>query len=281
MSDGTSAARTAPDPWLGHVIADRYAVGQRIGEGATSNVYRAFQCSLGRHVAIKLPLPFFERQQRFLDEARMLDLVGPWAVSVIDVGATADGIPYLVTEFVEGHTLAEALWRQGPFEVGRAARLAGELSRFLIAAHHFSIVHRDLKPANVMLARDEVRGESIKVVDFGLATMRDQPAPPPAEGLYGTPAYMAPETISGAEATASSDVYSLGCVLFEMLAGSPPFTGTVAEVLAQHLYDAPPLLPGPRVPLGMAALVGSMLARDPAVRPTAAEAGLVLAGFAG
>ena len=270
------AAPIGIDPWLGGEIRGRYVVSRRIGAGATSAVYLALERPALHPVAIKLPLG---RCHRYTEEARLLELISPWGLSVIEVGSTGDGVPYLVTELVAGATLAATLRLERRLAVVRAAAVARELCAFLAAAHHFSIVHRDLKPANVMLALDAAGRETIKVIDFGLAVQRGQPAAPEPRGLYGTPAYMAPETIAGDDPSPSSDVYSLGCLLFEMLSGQPPFTGTLAEVLAQHLYDAPPRLFGPVVPVGLATLVRDLLARDPAARPTAAEAGALLARF--
>jgi len=271
------------DSWSGHLIDGRYAIGHAIGRGATSNVYRALQRSLGREVAIKLcsrRVAAPEAIARFNNEARLLGLIGqhPQAVCVFDVGVTAAGVPYLVTELVPGRTLAEVLRQEGALAVGRAARIAHDIAGLLATAHLLGIVHRDLKPANVMLSSDRSADELVKVVDFGLATRYGDPAAlPEHDQLCGTPAYMAPEIIAGEPASPSSDVYSLGVVLYQMLSGRPPFAGTVAEVLAGHLYDPPPPL---RAPIEVAELVGCLLRRDPAARPTAARAGGILARFA-
>ena len=285
MTDGRSRVvprhgRRGADPWIGRVIDGRYAIGEPIGRGATSNVYRAFQRSLGREVAIKLcsqrpAAP--EAVARFANEARLLGLVAPHpqAVCVFDVGVTGAGAPYLVTELVQGRTLAEVLRQEGALAVGRATGIARDIAGLLAAAHFHDIVHRDLKPANVMLSSERSADELVKVVDFGLATRRDDQATLP-DRLCGTPGYMAPEIIAGEPASPASDVYSLGVVLYQMLSGHPPFAGTVAEVLAGHLYDSPPPLPAP---LEVAELVGCLLRRDPAARPTAARAGETLAGL--
>ena len=271
--------------WIGRAVDDRYVVIERIGIGATGDVYRAIQRSFGRQVAVKLQRSGGVRQRGFEEEARLLDLTAPGAVSVIDIGTTRCGVPYLVTELVDGLSLEEALRRSGPFDPRRAIRITLDLCRFLTCAHHLSIVHRDLKPANLMLAPDPTRDEAVKVIDFGLGTRCDRPvvddiadAPP---GLFGTPAYMAPEAIAGEVVSPASDVYSLGCVLFEMLAGRSPFGGTLPEVLAQHLYDSRPRLPDGLVPDGVRSLVTALLRRQPLLRPTAAEANEILAQFGG
>jgi len=162
-------------------------------------------------------------------------------------------------------------------------RLAARLEHFLKVcqavayAHSKGVVHRDLKPANVMLSSDGLADEVVKVIDFGLATQRrDLPLLPETAGrnrLCGTPAYMAPEVIAGAEASPPSDIYSLGVVLYHMLSGRAPYAGTMAEVLAGHLYDPPPPL---CAPIEVVELVGCLLRRDPAARPTAAQAGEML-----
>jgi eukaryotic-like serine/threonine-protein kinase len=275
--------RDAPDRWIGRVIDDRYVVGCRIGHGATTSIYRGVQRSLDRLVTIKLPWPAGGRHRGFVDEARLLALVAPWTPSVIDVGTTRAGVPFLVTEVVEGFTLEEILRRDGALAVPRALRVALDLCGFLTLAQELSIVHRDLAPANVMLAKDRALGESAKVIDFGLGIRHDRASkriirPPP--GRLGTPAYLAPETIAGEAASPASDVYSLGCLLFEMVTGRPPFSGSLAEVLSQQLYDRPPRLPVRRVSPGVESLLATLLRRDPVLRPTAAEAAEVLAQFA-
>ena len=282
---GSVSGRSGSDPWIGHVIDGRYAVGQPVGNGTTSNVYRAYQLSLGREVAIKVCSPWPATAPgaaaRFDNEARILGLIAqhPNATSVFDVGVTGAGAPYLVTELVKGRTLEETLSREGSLPVERAIRIASDVCTLLIAAHTYGIVHRDLKPANVMLA-PAAGGELVKVIDFGMSTLRGGQVVGRAtrpHGLRGTPVYMAPEAIAGDQVESPSDLYSLGVVLYQMLAGRPPYTGTVADVLAGHLYEPPPPL---AAPAEVAETVAWLLRRDPAARPTAAQAGPVLARLA-
>ena len=221
----------------------------RLGSGGMGVVYRARDRVLGRDVALKLVLPEHAgdstARQRFLREARAAAvLTHPGIATVYEAGeAAADeaGGPtplYIAEELVEGETLAERL-RRGPLEVPEVLRLGEQMADALGEAHARGIVHRDVKPSNLMLTPDG----RLKVLDFGLARRHvwgGEPGASEAETLsrttpgliVGTPAYMAPEQIAGEAVDARADVYSGGCVLYELLSGRPPFTGAnTAEVL--------------------------------------------------
>jgi len=259
--------------WLvdlqGQRIDDRYLIGAVLGEGADAVVYYALDRHLRRTVAIKLLRPelcidptFVARFER---EARSAGrLSHPNIVPIYDYGE-ALGTHYLVMEYVRGGDLRGSLEPGQPLPVDTAVRVAAEVAGALGAAHAWGVVHRDVKPANVLLTE---RGQA-KVTDFGIAKMLDVPALTPAAVLLGTPHYLAPEQAGGGTITPATDVYALGVMLYEMLAGRRPFLGdSLLQVAMQHLHQQPPPLAdfNPAVPPGLAALVARALAKDPARR---------------
>ncbi len=269
------------------ILAGRYRLEQVIGRGGMSTVYRATDLSLDRTVAVKVALdPQAEENPvyvaRFKREARAAAALNhSGAVTVFDAGA--DGpTRYIVMEFVDGRSLADILREQDParpLEPRRAARIAEQIADTLVAAHAAGIVHRDIKPGNVMVEA----ADRVKVLDFGIARTSDAVALTRTASVLGTAPYMAPEQAMGNPADARSDIYSLGCVLFEMLTGEPPFMADVAAaVLHQHVHVQPkaPSERNPAVPPALDALVLEMLAKAPNDRPqTAAEVRDRLAAF--
>jgi len=238
----------------GDVLGERYRIEAVIGGGGIGAVYRAVQLPLERPVAIKVLhddlLELTELRKRFEREARVLSaLTHPHVVSISDYGIDGDR-PYLVMELLEGRTL-EQLLRKEKLEPEHALEIAHEVLEGLAFAHGKGIAHRDLKPANVFLqrtARDD--HEHVKLLDFGLARMVSTDLRGPDDVtltkrgvVFGTPAYMSPEQASGMPAEEQSDVYTMGILLFEMLAGRRPFVGeTRAELLRGHLADPLPRL---------------------------------------
>ncbi|MEP6921285.1 MAG: serine/threonine-protein kinase [bacterium] len=267
-------------------IAGRFRIECEIGTGGMGTVYRATHLGLERPVAVKIIKQEFagdrEVADRFLREARtMAKLRHPHAAMIFDAGNLPDGRHFIIMEFVEGTTLSEALLRDGRFSAERAVRIAVQICDVLEEAHQIGIIHRDLKPSNIMLNE---RG--VCVLDFGvakvLATAADSTATHATTGsgqIVGTPRYMSPEQCLGQRVGARSDLYSLGVVLYEMLAGRPPFIDALpsAVLVKQATASAPPLPQlRPDIPKYLALAVHTLLAKRPEDRPRTASAARTL-----
>jgi serine/threonine-protein kinase len=208
---------------------------------------------------------------RFLREARALAQVNsPNVVAVYDAGEDAER-PYLVMELVEGTTLERELVGSGRVEAARAVAIATDIASGLAAAHERGIVHRDVKPSNVFLTPSD----AAKIGDFGIARLERPDATLTLTGqTFGSPPYMAPEQATGGKVDARADLYSLGCVLFQMLVGRRPFSGDDAVSLVyQHVHSTPPRVDSlvPTVPPELGVLVAGLMAKDPDDRPASAE----------
>ena len=247
MTNGQTTL-TAADPFVGRTLDEKYIVEERLGAGGMGAVYRARHLSMDRPVAIKfLHQRFVEDEaarSRFQTEARTaVKLRHANAVSVTDFGQTAEGVIYIVMELLEGRTLREILTREAPLETARAISLMLQTSAAVAAAHEAGIIHRDLKPSNILVTQSADQPAVVKVLDFGIATFTpddDDVVTPPTNSVIGTPRYMSPEQYNGNELTPATDVYSLGVILYEMLAGMAPFTGSTPEEIAQkHANDLP------------------------------------------
>jgi hypothetical protein len=256
---------TAPD-LAGRALDSRYELHELIGEGAFGRVYRGLDRRLHRQVAIKVIKPWWAEQaewvERFEREAQLLARVSdPGIVQIFDIGHAAEG-PYYVAELVDGESLAQRL-RRGATTPAQAVAIATRLCDALASAHERGIVHCDVKPANVLLSSD---GE-LKVGDFGVARLAgDGTSQALPATVAGTPRYMAPEQARGERTTAATDVYSAGVVLYEMLAGAPPFThGSAVALGLRHVQDEPPPL-SERVPAALRAIVARALEKEPRER---------------
>lgn len=274
----------------------QYQVLRVLGKGGMGEVYEAVDDKLGRHVAIKLLLPRYAEDPeiiaRFFNEARAVNLIGhPGLVQVFEFGELPTGGAFMVMEYIPGLTLRDRLKQSERMAEMEALQIALQLASALMAAHAKDIVHRDLKPGNVMLVQDPTMalGQRVKLLDFGVAKLGAQSAreeqPRTKTGLsIGTPTYMSPEQCRGLKSIdGRSDVYALGVMLFEMLAGRLPFDGeSEGAILGMHMYEEPaPLLSyAPGVSASVAALVHRMLNKKADERPTAAEVVEVLTEMA-
>ncbi|MGW3956660.1 serine/threonine-protein kinase, partial [Streptomyces sp. NPDC004752] len=257
------------------LIAGRYRPHTALGRGAMGEVWRARDEMLGTDVAIKFLLAQSSdatATARFRLEAQTAGrLDHPHVVGVLDFGAHEDRL-FLVMELVEGDSLARVLSTTGPLPPERVARIAAEAAAGLAAAHQQGIVHRDIKPGNLLLAADG----SLKIGDFGIARFMDDPAAGlTATGqIVGTSLYLAPERALGKTAGPPSDVYSLGCVLYQLLIGRPPFQADSALAILHHHLDTAPTPPrqlGVDMPPALENYLLGMLAKQPEARPTAPQ----------
>jgi serine/threonine protein kinase len=289
-NDGTPLrSGESSDPLVGQIIAERYRVVSKIGEGGMGRVYLAEHVRMGRQCAIKMISPELARTDaaiaRFNREAANASQINhPNVVQVYDFGEGPDKTLYLAMEYVEGETLSGLVRRQGALSVRRAATLTRQVTDALSAAHHRNIVHRDLKPDNIIVARQYDGSECIKVVDFGIAKTV-QPDGSDAGtgqtltvgGSVGTPEYMSPEQLAGERLDGRSDLYSLGLVFFHLLTGDLPHPRvTSRETLVHRLTEQPRTLadarPDKHWPPMLQPMLDWALATDPAKRyPTAQE----------
>ncbi|HEY7234298.1 MAG TPA: serine/threonine-protein kinase [Gemmatimonadaceae bacterium] len=240
----------AQDPLIGQLIADRYRILSRIGEGGMGRVYLAEHVRMGRKSAVKVINPALattaDAVSRFNREAANACKINhPNVAQVYDFGETADGTLYLAMEFIEGETLDAVIAREGSLPPARAAQITKQIADALYAAHHLDIVHRDLKPENVMIARHLDGTDWVKVVDFGIAKtiQRDGSGSQTvtmAGVSLGTPEYMSPEQLAGEKLDHRTDVYSLGLILFNALTGELPYPSmTSKETLVRRLTARP------------------------------------------
>jgi hypothetical protein len=251
----------APD-LTGVALDGRYELLALIGEGTFGRVYRGRDRRLARQVAVKVIKPWWAEDpdwvRSFEREAQLLASINdPGIVQIFDVGAASEGL-YYVAELVEGESLSQRLRRGAP-SPAEARAIAEQLAGALASAHARRVIHRDVKPANVLISTDG----RIKVGDFGVARLAEGSTDGGPATIVGTPSYMAPEQSRMGVTTAATDVYSVGVVLYEMLAGTPPFRGhTPVELALQHLQDPPPPLP-PTTPAELVEIVDRALAKDP------------------
>ncbi len=252
-----------------------YVLQESLGEGAMGLVFRAAREPDGGVVALKLLKPELSAndtyRRRFLHEARSASRIEHrHLVTILDAGE-ADGHHYLAVRYVSGGTLHERIEARGPLALPEALRLVAQVGSALDALHGAGIVHRDIKPSNIMLDADG----SAALTDFGLAKGQGYTALTRPGQVLGTFDYMAPEMIQGKGAQPCSDIYSLGCVLYECLAGKPPFAGlSLFQLAMAHLEEDPPKLEDvrPEVSSQLAWAVMQAMAKDPAQRPPTATA---------
>jgi serine/threonine-protein kinase len=236
---------------IGTILDNKYKIVRQLGDGGMAYVFAAERLHIGDTVAIKLLHPELAKdplkKRRFQLEAYTTAAVKhPNVVSIFDYDETEQGHPYLVLELLNGITLARQIQRGRILEVGRAIEIITPICAALNLAHQKGILHRDLKPSNIVLHRLEDGAEVIKLIDFGIVKMlnEEQDSPLTQQGfVVGTPEYLSPERYSGQNIDARSDIYSLGVLVYRMLAGRVPFTGNNAtEILQKHVKQpVPPL----------------------------------------
>jgi serine/threonine-protein kinase len=247
----------------------RFRILGELGRGAMGVVYRAHDPALDRTVAIKtilLPLDAAERaayEARFMLEARAAGKLGhPAIITIYDVGREGD-LAYIAMEMLQGMDLRQRL-AQRRLSAHEAAAIAMQVADGLDFAHEHGVIHRDIKPANIML----LRGERVKIMDFGIARLQASDVKTQTGVLLGTPKYMSPEQIAGRPLGASTDIFSLGCVLYEMWTGRAPFSGADVSQLMHNIATATPPAPGRLAPLPPVSdlIITRALAKDPAAR---------------
>jgi eukaryotic-like serine/threonine-protein kinase len=256
------------------LLAGRYQLVRVLGQGGMAQVYQGTDQVLGRTIAVKILADRFAGDgsfvERFRREAQSAAALNhPNVVSVFDTGSE-NGTHYIVMEYVEGTTLAEVIRHEAPLPPKRAADIAHAVAQALGFAHRAGIVHRDVKPANIMLSP----GDGVKVMDFGIARATASESLTQTATVLGTATYFSPEQAQGTGVDARSDIYSLGVVLYEMLAGHPPFGGDSAVTIAyKHVQEeaVPPSRLNPEVPGALDAIVMRCLAKNPANRYQTAD----------
>jgi serine/threonine protein kinase len=267
---------------VGQIIAERYHILRKLGEGGMGRVYLAEHVTMGRMCAIKVIHPSLrsdaEAVGRFRREAANAGRINhPHVAAIYDCGETNDGLVYLAMEYVPGDSLSTLLKWNSALLPRRAVSIALQVSDALGAAHRLGIIHRDLKPDNIIVARSKDGNDLAKVVDFGIAkaTQGGSQTVTRAGFVVGTIQYMSPEQMIGDPIDVRSDLYSLGCILYEMLVGKRLFEGTTGELLiTQRLTQAPPRARqlNPDIPKALDDIVAKMLSRSPADRYQNAEA---------
>jgi serine/threonine protein kinase len=283
----TGVASNIGDSLVGATLAGRYRVEARVGSGAMGAVYRAEQAGLGRRVALKIVNRDRhvggDTVQRFRREAKALSaLHHPNTVRVFDFGSTDEGLLFLAMELLEGEPLTDSIVREGALPVEQAVTITQQVLRSVGEAHARGIVHRDLKPDNIFLARVSTEAAPIvKVLDFGIAKAvegdRKIDQFETLDGtVFGTPRYMSPEQAGGRQLDPRSDLYSVGILLYELVAGRPPFVDADAVVvMARHIREEPlpitRVAPRRSIPAGLEAVVSKALAKAPERRFQTAE----------
>lgn len=277
-----AAPKAAPEPsdrLVGQTIDARYVIEKRIARGGMATVYRARDTRLDRPVALKIMYPHLAESAdfvaRFRREARAAaKLTHPGVVAVYDQGS-AQGSSYLVMELIKGPNLRTYLRSQGCLTVGEALKITKEILQALAAAHRSGLIHRDVKPENVLLPETG----QVKVADFGLARAASEVTAATTGSILGTVAYLSPETVSGTAADSRVDVYATGIMLFELLAGVPPFSGdSPIQIAYAHVHEDVPHIKEtePWVPQPVDDLIAKLTTRDPAKRPLNGDAALEL-----
>ncbi len=273
----------ASDPFIGRVLAGRFKVVEHIGEGGMSRIYKAESTeSGGETVAVKVLHGYLQKREeavaRFHREVKAVTKIGhPGIITVLESGTLSDGTVYMIQELLKGEDWGEVLERSGAQPIAHAVKVVRQVCDGLGAAHEKGIIHRDLKPANVFLHERKSGRIVVKLLDFGVSKIRDDDQSLTAtDSTMGTVAYMSPEQLRGAKfVDVCSDIWALGVMLFEALAGHKPYEAeTMAMTATKILKDATPRIRAvrPDVPAGLQKIIHKLLQKNPEKRfQTAAE----------
>jgi serine/threonine-protein kinase len=267
------AARMSTGPAkIGSIVAERYRIESLLGRGGMATVYRARHLMLDRTVAVKLlkseAVEQEEARERFRREAQAASRIEhPNITQVLDFGQTK-GIPFLIMEYVDGPSLSRLLDEVGDLPAGRVIPILRQMAEALRAAHEQDVVHRDLKPDNIALITQGTRRDHVKILDFGLAKiLGPEVSRLTATGMvFGTPHYMSPEQATATPVDHRTDIYSLGVVAYELLAGQPPFVGAYLKVIQDVVFTEPLTLTSVAaqpVSPELEALIMRCIAKDP------------------
>lgn len=261
-----------PEARVGEIVDGRFRLVAHLATGGMASVYRAEHVHNRQVFAVKVLNREYskhpEASARFQREVQAYRRIHhPHIVAAVDFGRLEDGCLFMVLEFIQGQDLCDLLAHTKPLGAARAAKIAYQVSLALVAAHAVGVIHRDLKPENIMLIERGGDRDYVKVVDFGIAKVPTSGQALTALGsVFGTPEYMAPEQARGGQVDARTDLYTVGTVLYEMLAGTPPFVGSnIGELLVAQVTKPPPPLPA-SIDHELTALVLQLLAKDPAAR---------------
>ncbi len=271
----SSGSPTAPDPYIGTVVAERYRVLEKLGEGGMGVVYLAEHVVIEKRVALKILSDDFARKAelvaRFMQEAKAASKIGHEnIIDITDFGRTASGSVFFVMEYLQGRDLSQVIKNDGPMSAARARVIVTQICRALLAAHQKGIIHRDLKPENIYITERDGRQDFVKILDFGIAKMSSF-----EEGvrltrtgmIFGTPEYMSPEQARGDRPDHRVDIYATGCILYELLTKTVPFGAeTFMGILTKHMFEAvtPPAqrAPAAAIPSDLQTVVMRALAKD-------------------
>ncbi len=277
LFSGRLAGTPPPDNYLNTVVADRYRVLRKLGEGGMGVVYLAEHVIIEKRVALKVLSEDFARKadlvQRFMQEAKAASKIGHEnIVDIHDFGETPSGSVFIAMEYLDGRDLASVIRAEGALPFERCRHIVTQICRALGAAHSKGIIHRDMKPENVYLVEREGRADFAKILDFGIAKISSLDNEGGARltrtgMIFGTPEYMSPEQARGDRADYRVDIYAVGCILYEMLTGDVPFhADTFMGVLTKHMFEQPepPSVRAPdnQVPADVEAVVMKALAKD-------------------